>query len=306
MCNNAHLNSDDLRFILTLGRERTLIRAARELGVSHTTVARRVAALEVELGTRLFDKTERGQVLTRAGEEVVAVGNQVVDLIDSLDRQLLGRDVRLSGKLRVTTIDALVLHYAQELGGFKERYPAVELDVTVENRARNLTKREADVAIRFSRKPPQHLVGRKLGLARFALYGSEELIAAQRDPLDLSAYPWLGWDGGIGVPDSVLAKYAAGARPMFRVDSVMSMWAAIRAGIGVSLLACMWADRTEGLRRIRDAEPGLGVDLWVLTHPDLRDTARIRAFTDYFCDAMRPHAALMAGKRPLAAPLMNG
>ena len=300
------MNSDDLRFVLTLEREGTLTRAAGELGVSHTTVARRVAALEAELGTRLFDKTDRGQVLTRAGEEVIAIGKQVVELIDSLDRQLLGRDARLSGKVRVTTIDALMLHYAQELGSFRQRYPAVELEVTVDNRTQNLTKREADVAIRFAGKPPQHLVGRKLGRARFALYGSEELIAAQRDPRDISAYPWLGWDGGIGVPDRVLAKYASGVRPMFRVDSVMSMWAAIRAGIGVSLLGCLWADRTEGLRRILDVEPGLGVDLWVLTHPDLRDTARIRAFTDHFCEVMKPHVPLMAGERPRYTALIPG
>jgi DNA-binding transcriptional LysR family regulator len=300
MCNNAHMQWDDLRYVLCLCTQGTLTNAAGELGVSHTTVARRVAALEEELGSRLFDKTPQGYVPTRAGEEILSVARRVEEQMNTLDRQLLGRDTRLSGKLRVTTIDAVATRHAREIGAFTKRYPAIELALTVDNRLRSLTRREADVAIRFTNNPAEHLVGRKLGRAEFAAYASEELIAAQDDPTEIGAYPWLGWDEAQSatLTERFLSKHVASKHRVYRVDTGLSMIAAVTAGIGVSFLACMWGDSIEGLRRLRDVEPGFGMDMWLLTHPDLRHTARVRAFMDHFSEAMLPHVDLMAGARP--------
>ena len=292
------MNWDDLRFVLCLHTEGTLTRASRRLGVSHTTVARRVQAMESELGGRLFDKTPQGYVPTSVGEEILAVARKVEDQFHTIDRQLLGGDVRLSGLLRVSTLDAIAVHHANELGSFGERYPSVELEVTVDNRPTSLTKRETDIAIRLSNNPPEHLVGRKLGRVEYALYASEELIASRDDPTDIGSYPWLGWreDETAPLTEQFLAKYAPTARHTYRVCSLQSMQAAVSAGIGVSFMGCLWADRVEGIRRIRDVEPGFGVDLWLLTHPDLRNTARIRAFMDYFSAAMQPYVDFMAGR----------
>lgn len=292
------MNWDDLRYVLCLHTEGTLTLASRRLAVSHTTVARRVQAMEAELGGRLFDKTPQGYVPTSIGEEILEVARKVEEQFHTIDRQLLGSDARLSGQLRISTLDVMAVHHAAELGSFSAKYPAVELEVTVDNRPTNLTKRETDIAIRGSNKPPEHLVGRKLGRIEYAIYASEELIASQDDPTDIAAFPWLGWREGETAPltQQFLAKHAPNARHAYRVCSMQSMLAAISAGIGVSFMGCLWADRVEGIRRIRDVEPGFGVDLWLLTHPDLRNTARIRAFMEHFSAAMQPYADLMAGR----------
>ena len=114
---------------------------------------------------------------------------------------LLGGDARLSGLLRVNTIDWIAFHHAKELGSFCSKYPEVELEVTVDNRPSNLSKRETDVVIRMSNSPPEHLVGRKLGRIEFAIYASEELIDLQDDPTDVGSYPWLGWREEETVPE---------------------------------------------------------------------------------------------------------
>ena len=135
------MNSDDLQFVLVLCEEGTLAAAGKRLGVSHTTVARRIYALEEELGCRLFVKTARKQVLTPAGEEVVGVARRVQAELATLDRQVLGRDARLSGPLKVTTIDAVLFHHARELAAFREQYPLVELEIAIDNRTQSLSKR---------------------------------------------------------------------------------------------------------------------------------------------------------------------
>ncbi len=223
---------------------------------------------------------------------------EVEDQFHTIDRQLLGGDARLSGLLRVSTLDAIAVHHAGELGSVGERYPSVELEVTVDNRPSNLSQRETDVVIRMSNSPPEHLVGSKLGRIEFAIYASEELIDSLDDPTDLGSYPWLAWRDEETVPliREFAAKHAPNARHAYRVGSMLTMQAAVSAGIGVSFMGCLWADRVEGIRRIRDVEPGFGADLWILTHPDLRNTARIRAFMDHFSAAMKPYVDVMAGR----------
>ena len=294
------MNWDDLRYVLCLHTEGTLTRASGRLGVSHTTVARRVRAMESTLGGRLFDKTPQGYVPTVIGEEVLAIARKIEDQFHAVDLHLLGGDARLSGLLRVNTIDWIAFHHAKELGAFCSKYPDVELEVTVDNRASDLSKRESDVGIRMSNSPPEHLVGRKLGRIEWAIYASEELITSLDDPTDIGAYPWLGWREEATGPltREFLAKHAPNARPAYRINSTQSMLAAVCAGTGAGFLGCAWGDRTEGVRRIRDIEPDYGVDLWMLTHPELRSTARIRAFMDHFSSAMQPYVDLMAGRCP--------
>lgn len=299
LCNNAQVQWDDLRYVLALRRAQTLSGASRELSVKHTTVARRVAALEEVLGTRLFDKTPSGYVPTPAGEDVLVVAEQVEQQMQVLDRRVLGQDARLSGPLRITTVDLLAIEHAREFTDFAERYPAVSLDVSVDNRLLSLTRREADVAIRVTPAPPEHLVGRRLGHVEFAVYGACSLIDASLDPTNLEAYRWLRWDERL---DGKLTRewrrrHVSNAAPGICVDSVLSMLSVVEAGAGVCHLPCIYADRRPALRRVRDIEPNFGTDLWLLTHPDLRHTARVRAFIDHMVGAFAKLADAMRGDR---------
>lgn len=291
---------DDLRFVLALRRARTLSGASRELGVKHTTVARRVAALEEACGARLFDKTPTGYVPTAAGEDVLAVAEGIEQQMQMLDRQVLGQDARLSGPLRVTTVDLFAAEHAREFALFAERYPDVELDVSVDNRLRSLTRREADVALRVTSNPPEHLVGRRLARVEFAVYGACTLIDKCPDPTNLEAYRWLQWDERIDgkLTQQWRRKHVSKAPRGVRVDSVLSMLSLVESGAGICHLPCIYSDRRPAMRRVRDIEPDFATDLWLLTHPDLRHTARVRAFIDHMAETFGALGEAMRGGCP--------
>lgn len=273
---------DDLRYVLAVAREGTLSKAAKRLGVNHSTVSRRLTAASEQLGVRLFERLPDGYVPTKAGEDVVRVAERLEEDVLSLESRVLGRDAELKGALRVSTTDMLAWRLIPELPSFFERYPQVQLELTVGYQVSSLTKREADVAIRVTNAPPEHLVGRKVARMEFALYASRALHARMGDA-SLEDYPWLAWDrrSGARMTERWMELHVPEARVVMTVDDAPSMVRATRRGVGISFLACIDADEEDELVRLRDVEPGFGMDLWVLTHPDLRETARVRAFTAF-------------------------
>ena len=171
---------NDLRSFLAIARAGSLQGAARILGVNHSTVFRRLNALEARLKVRLFDRSARGYGLTGAGEHMLASAERVEDEILGLERRLLGGDVRLAGTLRVTTTDTLAHGLlGPHLRAFQAAYPAIELELVTGNAFFDLSKREADVALRPSRHPGDAMVGRRLGEIAVALYGTPDYLAAR-------------------------------------------------------------------------------------------------------------------------------
>jgi DNA-binding transcriptional LysR family regulator len=290
---------DDLRFLLAVEREGTLSAAAKTLGVNHTTVSRRLTALEKGVGVRLFDRKPEGYASTQAGADVIAVARTVEEQIQSLDRRVLGQDARLCGNVRLTTVDVLAGRHADVFRDFARRYPGIDLEISADNAPRSLTKREADVALRISNKPPDHLVGRRLLRMEFALYGHRDLIAQVGEDRPYDDYPWMGWDERMGakLTEQWMARHAPNANIAARVDSSVVMMETMKAGMGIGFMGCYFADDEPDLVRMRPAEPGFGMDLWLLTHEDLRNTARVRALMDHIDDALRPLADAYACKR---------
>jgi DNA-binding transcriptional LysR family regulator len=224
---------DDLRFVLAVGRERTLSAAARSLGVNHTTVFRRIGQIETGLGVRLFERHRDGYTPTAAGEEAVALGERLEGQIDGLERQLCGRDTRPSGTLRVTTTDTLLMGaLGAPLAAFCRDHPAIALEVTAANPLASLSKRDADLAIRPAAAPPETLVGRRLCVIASAVYGAAAYLEHAPAPEDLGAHPWIA-------PDDSLAHLASArwlratlpaVQPALRVNTLLGMAAAARAG----------------------------------------------------------------------------
>jgi DNA-binding transcriptional LysR family regulator len=293
------MNWDDLRFFLAAARSKTLSAAARRLGVNQTTVTRRLDALEGELGVRLFDRTPEGIVATQAGAEILRVAERVEDSVVTLERQALGLDARLTGGLRVTTLDMTAHYEARLFDAFARRYPGIELELTVGNFPRNLTRRESDVAIRWTDAPPEHLVGHRVARAEYALYGASSLLDTLPARIALSDYPWLGWDqsSNARVTWAWMRENVPEANIVCRFDMALAMHAAIRAGMGVGFMPCAYGDADPGLRRLRPVEPGFGIDIWVLTHPDLRTSARVRAFLDLASAYFEGKRELFAGRQ---------
>jgi len=293
-------NWDELRIFLAVARAGSLSGAARSLGVNHSTVFRRIGAFEERLGVRLFERVPSGYLLTPAGEEMQEAALRVEEEVAAIGRRVRGQDLRLSGSLRITTIDMLALWLLpRHLTRFRQDYPGIELEVSVSNAALNLTKREADIALRIGNTPPESLVGRRVGRLVFAVYAARDYRALHQES-ELRHHDWIGFDSEHAALARRFAEFLPEVQPAYRVNSVAAAVAAATVGIGLAPLPCAIADREQGLERICDLPASFTLDLWLLTHEDLRHTARIRAFMDFVAEVLSGEADLLEGRKPEA------
>ena len=290
-----HENWDDLRLFLAVARAGTLSGAARVLGVNHSTVFRRIGAFEEAIGVRLFDRLPNGYVLTAAGEEMRESALRVEEEIAALGRKVTGQDLRLSGTVRITTIDMLAFGLLpRHLAAFRDSYPGIEIELVVGNVALNLSRREADVALRVGNAPVETLVGRRVGRLAFAVYGSAGYRARRPEP-DLTLHDWIGFDSEHEALVQRMARFLPEVKPTLRTNSVAAALSAAKAGLGLAPLPCGLADLEGDLVRIALLPDEFTLDLWLLTHEDLRQTARIRAFLDFLAEALAKEAPLLEG-----------
>jgi len=305
----------DLRVALAVGHAGTLAAAARELKVNATTVLRRLDALEQRLGARLFDRARGGWQPTEAGAVVVELARRMADQADEIERQVLGRDRELTGPLRLTTAFVLMEHLLpQPLADFAAAYPGIEVEVVENAVLVDLSRRqtgaagaagapsgwsrvEADVALRLTVNVAEHLVGRQLGMTHcraFARRGAPGL--PQRvTPLAelLRDAPWVAFerDATQRVYDRWMRSALATSRVRVRVDIFDAVAAMLNTGIGIGVLPTFMAARHPDLVAVSEVIPELSVPVWLLTHPDLRQTARVRAFMQFVGDAIAARLA---------------
>ena len=287
----ASLDFTDLPLILALARERTLAGAAERLDIDLSTVFRRLNALEQRLRVRLFDRSPRGYQLTAAGERAAAAAERVETELHSVDREISGRDQHLSGVLRVTSSETLSYAVLPRLfARFHESHPRIQLILSIDNRVLDLGRREADVALRVRRPVDPGLFGRKLTNIGWAFYGPRSMSGnLRRDgrSFNFSRLAVIGWDEpALIVASEWIAAHVAEERIVYRSNSLVNQLMAVGAGIGVALLPCYLADRDDSVRRISPVLPDLASELWIVTHQDLRNTARIRAFLSVIGDAI--------------------
>ncbi len=283
--------------MLAMHREKTLSGAAAALGVTRTTVGRRLKEAEHRLGVRLFDRTDEGLASTAAGEELAATAERLEAEIHATEGRLLGRDAQLRGRLVVSTIDFVFAGFTEIFASFVERYPGVDMSVGVTDETVSLLRREADVGLRLGNSPTDRLVGRRVGRMHFELYASRELVNRVGQGAPLGAYPWLGSDEPSFARwlEAWLAKNASGARISMRSNDYSVRRRSISAGIGVSFLPCFDGDADSGLVRLGARRTDEARDLWVLTLPELRENSRIRAFMTHVFEAFKPHQRALEG-----------
>ncbi|WXA86739.1 LysR family transcriptional regulator [Pendulispora rubella] len=287
--------------MLRVAEKGSLAAGARALGVNHTTALRRVHAFERRLGVRLFERLPQGYVLTAPGEELMRTAQQMDEMATTVERRISGRDLRLTGSVRVTTTDSLAVSIVPgHLAAFRAKHPDVHLELTTSNAVLSLSKRDADVAIRPSGRPPENanLVGRRIAEIAFALYAAPSYLAEHRTR-DLTRHLWIAPDDSLA--QTAVAEWMASELPhapvALRADSFVAMRTAAAAGLGVVALPCYLGDLEPRLERMRGPVANLTSELWLLTHEDLRGTARIRAFTEFMGTALtREHRALIQGR----------
>lgn len=290
---------DGARLMLEVVRHGGLSRAARQLGVSHTTVSRQISALEKRLGVRLFDRRPEGVVPTPAGKEFAAAAGRMEAEYAGARLALSGLDQNLEGKLTVTAPSLLISHFlAPVLVAFSTKYPEIELLLNASHLPLDLSRGEADVALRATNTPPENLFGRKLLIQRRMVYASRALVLSMEQVgkrlqkgQDL---PWIGFEDWT---DETLQNLGGG-RIVVRFDNMSVALDAAVAGMGVVLMPCFLGDANDGLVRVDgfDVQPYL--DFWILTHPDLKDVARVRTFMRFVSEALLAKAELFSGDLP--------
>lgn len=263
----------DLRYVLAIARHGTLSAAARRLRVDQTTVARRLAAAEKQLGARLFDRIDGLMRPTQAGETALAHAERVESEVGRLEAAVGGADLATTGKLRLSTVPILINRVLMpRLPDLIARHPGLTLELVGEARNVSLSRREADIALRQARPSGGTALARRIGGLDYAIYASAKTRA--RD------LPWITYEDDLA--DLPQARWIAQhvepeALAPLRVNDADAAMAAVRAGIGRSLLPVVAARGEPSLRAEGRGAPVLTRDLWLLVHPELRRLARIEA-----------------------------
>lgn len=282
-------NWDDLRIVLAAARRLSFAGAARVLGVNESTVARRVAAAERRLQTRLFERVQGQLTPTEAGRRAVAEAERIELAVQALDGAIAGSDALAAGGVRLTSVPIVVNRLLMPaLGALLRRHPQLRLELVAEPRTLSLTRREADIALRLARPTREaRALTRRIGRLDYAVYASRAALARPAtDPDARAARRWIGYDDSLAeLPQSRwLARRLAGdgerAAPLV-VNDAETLLQGIRAGLGRSLLPVAVGDREPDLRRAGDGAVVCRRELWTVVHPELRALKRIQVVLDW-------------------------
>lgn len=278
-------NWDNARFFLAVARTGTLRGAAARLGVDQATVGRRIAALEEALSARLFLRTPTMYVLTSAGEALIGPSEAMEQAVHQIERRIVGIDDQLCGTIRVATTDSLGQRYVvPAIAKLRAEHPGIDVVCVTSPGMANLTRREADIAIRILRPESPDLIVRRLAQLESGIYASRAYLAARGEPSEGSAFE--GHDLVMYqqpvVPsmwDALCGESTHRGRVAFQTSSTMMLFEAAVAGLGVTELPCFRADHEPALVRVMPGRRDR-FDVWLVAHADLYKTARIQAFID--------------------------
>lgn len=287
------MNWDDLRYFLALAREGAIRPAAKKLAVSHSTVARRIQIFEENLNVRLFDRTPDGFVMTTAGERILHSAEAIELQATELEREILGKDSKLEGNIRLAIAGPLA-HYGlmDEIAAFAHKYPDINIEICESYEFVDLSRREADIAIRIlniGTQPPQHLVGRNLAVMNLCIYQPKKGLLDPENP------HILGWGEGVRHPAWIKEMNIPQLPARHDIANAACNMEACAAGMGYSVLPCYFADQDNRIERIPDYPSWPRKNLWLLTHPDVRDTARFRLFREFLTNAILKEKHLLDG-----------
>jgi len=293
----SYLNWDDLKYFLAVSRTGSIRAAAIHLEVNHATVSRRINSFEKSLGQRLFERSHKGYTKTLMGNQIFADACHLEERLNTVQRKIAGKDSSLRGELRVTMPDVI----AQDLlmpwfAEFCRDHPEIEMEIIDSTKAFNLANREADVAFRLCNEPPEHLIGRKLANVHRACYISASSKEKMLDEKWLAGQSWIGWNDKMRRPAGKIAKEYPKLASKHKIVSATLQASACREGMGVAVLPCFIGDSDALLVRIPPFISESKYDLWVLRHPDLRDSLKVQTFVSFMSKKLLDNTGLIEGK----------
>jgi len=274
-------NWDNLRIFLAVTRGGSIRGAAKTLGITHATVSRRITILEEALGNSLFERKREGQCLTPLGQRILPLAESIEEDCAEIDRLAFSADTGLAGTVKLSLSESLYsgLLYTP-IDTFMQHYPMIKLDIIASDLMSNLAQREADVVIRITRNPPYSAYGRKMANSPLALYASHEYIK-NRPAHDR----WIAMDYEPAKKPVIPARVVANANSPTLAAQL------IRSGRGIGLLPCYLGDTDPELKRMSEVSLIPDMQVWVLTHEDIRVNPRVRVLMDHLYqvfDKVRP------------------
>ncbi|MFK7995842.1 MAG: LysR family transcriptional regulator [Granulosicoccus sp.] len=285
-------NWDHIRFFLALAEHGTLSTAGKSLGVSHSTVLRRIRAFEDQLQSQLFDHTNDGYSLTTAGRSLHVEARKMQGTLSALSREISGADGSLVGEVAITTTDTLARYVLPKLlAKLTRKYEGIRFSLFMANSMSDINNREADIAIRTCKVPPENLIGRKVGEIEFCVVASRSYVkqhGLSSLPESIADHSYIMLDDSYSSSPfyqwfekrvDVQGKYT-------KVNNFLSAAALTREGMGITVLPSYVLANESTLVKLDTSDKITSNDLWVLSHSDLRATEKVRVVRQYLYDEL--------------------
>lgn len=306
--NPNNFDWNDLKLVVAIAEAGGLGKAAEALGLDATTVGRRLQRVETRLGTALFDRKRSGYQATGGGDMLLSLAARVEDDVRAVTRRIsAGQSPR--GCVRITTSDCVLEHLLiRQLPKFRTLYPEISISAIVGNSELNLSRDEADLALRVTSRPGETLAGRRIGSMAWTIYGaahrwgSSDTIASFTGVLGAralaTAQNWvtLGGDLSHARVAMFVHQHVDPRRIAYTVNSVSALAHAIEQDVGVGYLPCFVGDASPRLVRLEPPSVSVSEDLWLLMHPEVRRSGRVRAVIDFFLADILAKRTMLEGR----------
>ncbi|MFV9616724.1 MAG: LysR family transcriptional regulator [Gammaproteobacteria bacterium] len=268
-----------LKIFLAIADSGTLTGAAKALEVNHSTVFRRLNTFEDEVGGRLFERLKHGYELTSMGQELLIEAKKIASSFDDMERHIVGKDIQPKGTVKITAPNNIANRYlSRYLTEFNLAYPDIRIELLISNLEFNMTNRQADIAVRATDSPPEHLVGRMVRSIKWSVYASEiykTKFGCPKNINQLNAHTLIGAAGMMkNLPAYIWLEKKLPQQIKIRCDELTAMAAFVEAGHGLAILPD--DQQRPGISKLFTFDSGEGSNLWLLTHPDLRHVERIK------------------------------
>ncbi|MEP0940660.1 MAG: LysR family transcriptional regulator [Rhizobiaceae bacterium] len=292
---------DIFRYVIAVADNGSAVAAAKVLGVDGTTVIRHISRFEKQRGIQLFERLPSGYSPTAECEAILKLARDLQEGVTEINRRITGHDLRLEGTISVTTTDSfLEAVVADIIAEFCSLHPQIQIETMVTTNRVSLSRQDAHVAIRAAQEPQDHLVGQRIAEVAFAVYGAAKVVdqlAGHRDIATLGNLPWIGMRDALS--RSLAWQWMSTHIPSDAVkvtsDTFVAMRALARGGAGLVVLPCCLGDPDPEMVRVIEPIKETATTLWVLTHPDVRKAARVRAFSSFAGRQLRNQQALLEG-----------
>lgn len=272
------LSSLDLEALLALTRTGTLALAGERLGLDASTVFRTLQRIEKGLGQRLFERSRAGYHASELANELAALAEQMEVQLEAARSLAQIRPEHVAGSVRISTTDT-ILHglVAPALKPLHEQHPLLSFELHAGNELTNLTLRDADIAIRATRRPPEHLVGKRVGPIHIALYAAHKSSLRTFNAEIATSTSWIAPDDALPDHPSVVwrKKHFPKITPSYRVNSILTVADLVGQGLGIGLLPVFFANDRADLRQLTGALDECQTELWLLMHTESRHLRRV-------------------------------